>query len=520
MVIVAFIQRFRLHVSNQSHLILSSNRSMQDVCDDAEQMYHLDMTAFASRNPDDIFFKHLMEIDSTHYRFIERHANDETGSNEMCRFIDPRTGVESTRLLHYVKDPELCRRNIFMAERIVTSKLSRDEHDKCLEAMHLKHCDINDIELTADNLKCLELYGSTESIRAKENQLFLEKLSAHFNAHLSKRYHSVPPSIEQFVMKVWKSKLVELHRKAGNIRLELKTALAMQRVDFAVHTALVHCEQLGDVDEMCASPLRHVRQSSAILERAYSEQRPPAFLAAVRCKAEEMRRNYRVNFQLPISIIKLMLCDGHDWCFRMDVDESGNDSDKTVIFHKPMPPCYLSGQARHRKGAKYVLRSCLARKTGDTNDSDGDVIKAGLVENSTATYKLIGFDEFVQSQHASIPQTSKTNKFFRVFDISGSADGDATDTFRVLIPSKQDTCRKNASGGTTLVNLSPKIEFQAEYGVEVMNKSELIREWCNLYFRPKSVTERGVNSYLSIIYVGFSFAKSLTHTCLSNFSTF
>lgn len=494
MVFVNNISSYSSHLYSiycTNHKKILSSRSTQDACDDMEQIYRLDMADTASRNVNDVFFKLLLEIDPTHYRFIDRGRNGGEKSNDIHNFTDPRTGIASKNLLCLVKDPDLCRRNIFMAERVATSKLKRYEHEKCLNAIRLINCGMTNVELTADASICLELYEATKSDRIKENQLFLEKLRAHFDAHLFQRFHTVPPTIEQFVLKMWKRKLIEMHRSAGTARLQLKTALRMQCADFDVCAALMYSDQLGEVDEMCDRPIRHVRQSSAILDRIYTEQRASAFLTAVQARANEIRQRYKINFQLPMSVISLMLCDGGDWSFPMSVDES-SQSVKTVIFGKPMPPFYLSGVKRYRKGAKYVIRSCFTRRASDSNDCDGGVIDAGLSGNSTVAYKLMEFDEFIRSHQPDIQaKKTKANRFFRIFDFSGNADDDEIETFRVLIPAKQDTCRRDASGDITLVNLSAKIEFQAEYGAEVMTKGELIREWCNLYFRPGSVTERG-----------------------------
>lgn len=220
-------------------------------------------------------------------------------------------------------------------------------------------------------------------------------------------------------------------------------------------------------------------------------------------KAKQLRQLYNVNFQLPLSMIRALLCGESDWCASISVQESVSipnsmfQSDGLIIFEKPLPPLYRSGSARYKMGAKYAVRSCLARSAN--NVCDTIEIDGGLPENATSTYKLEQFDAYLKSYHDKQPKadTMKGNKLFNIFQIGGDENEIGAETYRVLVTSKQDAYKTCPDGKTVFINYSPKIELQAEYGGEVMTKNELIREWCDLYFRPESITERGKWNFLA-----------------------
>lgn len=447
------------------------------------------MDDYATKNIKDVFFSCLYEADPAHYRLNSSKESTKT-SQQMCKFPDPRTGVENPTHECLYEDVDIALRRVGKTPSLLKPK----NHKTGLKAMHLLG---RDLAMSFQEQKLFTLYESTAQQRTTENALFLEELREYSTTNLSSRYHNVPASMEQFVMNIWKKRLAHLHRTIGNTKITLRTALTVQSTNCEIQTKMIHCEQLGEVKAICDDQsIQYIRQSSANLQKIYNEQRTAPFLMSVKAKGEELRRQHRITFQLPISIIRLILCGDSDSCFSMSIKEAGAislfGSNRTVVLEKPLAPLYISGNKRHRIGAKYVTRFCFTRKANECNTCDENVIDGRFDENSTFPYKVEKFDEFMQMYNAKHPEMNahNANTFFRVFELTGDVDEDAAETHRVLITSKQDAYKKNVLDKRIFVNFSPKIEFQAEYGAETMSKNELIREWCDLYFRPDSVTER------------------------------
>lgn len=445
------------------------------------------MDDYSKTNLYDSFFTHVLEVDPLNLLFDQRGMKNESSSDKIIPYPDPRTNSEIPNQECSYQDCDISVQNIFMKNPLSRSMLTAEEHVACIEALQTINNGTG--KLTPKQETCWEKLAEC----TEEKRQFLEELRTHFLEKLSHRAHEVPPQIEHFVVNVWKRKIVELHRTVGKAHIQLKTALILQCVDVDVHAKLIYGERHGQIRK--THDVEYIRQSSAILQQTYKEQRNPTFSRYVKCKVAQLRQLYDVHFQVPLSIVRLLLCDESDWCVPITVHVSKTnaifESDRVIIFEKRLPPCYRSGNARYRTGAKYAVRSCLARTVDDGCDAID--INGGLAENATSTYKLNEFDEYLKlnQDKESKADAIKANKLLNIFEISGNVDEGVTDTYRVLITSKQDAYKLCPNGEMVYINYSPKIELQAEYGGEIMTKNELIREWCDLYFRPNSIIERG-----------------------------
>lgn len=463
------------------------------------------------KHPNDVFLSHLFEIDPTHYRFINQNnpndktAQTKTNENIVKQFADPRNGIEIPSHFCNYTERDITGSNIFLKNCIEISRLRSDEHSACIKAIHLLNQQIPNVNPA--NFDYYQDYESTARDRNEEKQLFLGRLREHFMAKISTRYHHVPPAIDNFVMHIWKKQLIDLHRGIGNVGIRLRTALSLQATDINVQMKVIHQDHIGNVTEIYNQNIEFVRQSSANLQKTYNERKSKQLLMDVDGKKQEFVQKYGIDFIMPISILKLILCDGcDDWNFEMSVRDSKTSTvfnpKKEIHFQKPLPSLYLSGNARYKKGAKYLLRSCFSQNSSHildrSNNMESDIgivtesAKCNSNENNTEKYQLHHFDRFMEMYFGKkmIKKLSSANVTFTVFEMVGGADENDAETFRILIPSKQDAYKRNQNDEICFINLSAKIEFQSEYGVEELTKDELICEWCDLYFRPDSITER------------------------------
>lgn len=465
------------------------------------------MADYQKTNPTDIFLCNLKEIDPLHYRYIDQKRdklNDADSQNVVTKqFIDPRTGVEIPSHECNHQTTTLESRNIFLKSFIQVSKLQKHEHLACLNALRClkKHASELTIEQRTNHL----LFESTSTIRAEEKCAYLEKLREHYFEKLLTRFHDVPPSIGHFILQNWKKQLIVMHRQMANVKYQIRTAVSLQPVEYAVKFDVFHQEHLGKLPKMDLENVDYLRQSYPYLMEAYHLRKNTQLKTLIREKINELVEEHSIEFVVPISVLKCLLNSKRSWCSLMSVKEPAHstmfDSIKRIFFNKPMPPTYMSGNERYNKGAKYLIRSCLNRNSKYLyNHYDQIEQKINFdecagefdsVPNTNIEYKVSNIDEFTEKHKKT--ETIMGNMTFTIFNVTGRNDDndEAKETLKILVPTKLDAYKKDEHDSVQFLNYTAKIEFQAEYGAEVMTKEELIREWCELYFRPHSLTERG-----------------------------
>lgn len=469
------------------------------------------MTEYASTAIHDVFFNHLLEIDPIHYSRLGTDTQNETKETSNTKdkgslpnkFADPRTGVEIPNHICPHHDINRTRQNIFMKYHIQVSQLNKYQQSACLNAVRCLSKNL--YSLSTDEKVDLSIYECTAKQRAIEKESFLARIRDEFLTTNSSRYHFVPPAIDFFVMQIWKQRLIMLHREMGDINYGLSTALTLSSEPMIVEAKLIHTESIGSVTTIMNQDIQFVFQSCANLLKTYQECKSEKVMRLVQKKVKEKVGTHDIDFASPLSTLSLILCDETDWQFRMTVQDSASstmfDQKKRIILEKPLPPLYLSGKARYQKGAKYLLRSRFGRisKTDFSRIEKIDEC-TGLTSDahmSHIEYKAIPFDDFMEKYNENVRKSndSRENAKFSIFEVSGKSESGDIDneTFRVLISTKQDVQRQQADGDSEFIYLAPKIEHQPEYGCEVMTKNELLREWCQLFFKPGTTVERGKN---------------------------
>lgn len=489
------------------------NRPVWDAGTDLQQTYTLNMPDFQQNNPTDVFFCNLMQIDPLHLQNLHQSPNNLAETEEIIRHTDPRTGVEIPSHECNYKQVDLMKRNIFLTSYIQVSKLHKNEHLACLNALGCLSKPVS--ELSIEEKNDLLVFTSTATVRSEEKEAFLEKLREHYFAEVAKRFHDVPPSIEYFVIQQWKKQLITMYQKFANVRFSMKTGISLQLSESIMKMEAIHQEHLGNVPEMSTNTLDYLRQSFPNLMNAYNKRKITHLSPAVKGKVIELVHQHAIDFVLPMSILKRILGTETGWSFCMTVKDSVLSSafnpKKEIVFEKPLPLAYLSGNNRYKKAAKYLMHSCFNANAfhvfNHNKKSESKTPTLLCIDSTTECdsksnteieYKVSDCDEFIKN-HSRV-EVSYENMTFTVFDVNGyNGADDINEIFKILVPAKQASYKKENNGEIKFVNWSPKIEYQAEYGAETMKKGELISEWCELYFRPNTSTERG----------NFLFSKSI-----------
>lgn len=461
----------------------------------------------ARTNLADVFHSNLLQIEPSHLtdyyqqqkaRSAEQEQKGSPEEKAPRKFTDPRTQISIPTFTCDHRDIDLAARNILLGKCVETSKLSSSEHSACLKAIQNLRTD--ETALSREDKTDRSIFLTTFQTRFDEKTRFLAYLKRTFPGTLSHRYHSVHPAIDSFITHKWKRQLLQMYTNTASDSYRMSTALKINRqTDDEINAELVHQEHHGNVPKMlCDATI--LRQSTENLLRTYQRHRCDQFRKFIRDKSIEIADENQVNAIVPLSVIRLMVCDSDvEWSIQMEVKDGSSSSilnpTKAVTFEKPLPPLYLSGNERKTLGSKYVLRTTVCpphtsafchstKTTSDPVTNSDEVIECGTPSDNE--YELHTVDEIAAKHSEGSDPMSVGNCSFRIWNLSNGHS-----TIRLMVPAKSDAFRVGKKEEEIeMVNLSSKLEFQAEYGAEVMTKFQLLREWCHQYFRPDSITVR------------------------------
>lgn len=451
------------------------------------------------RNPGDVFHAHLHEIDHIHLTDMQQRlisGNEASDSNQISapstNLKDPRTHLLIPNYVCDYRDTDLNKKNIFLRQFVKESKVAPFQQMSCVEAIHrFSQPNANMCEM--DRRNC-EVYFATQAIRAEEKQRFLEFLKTFFQKNLTSRCRTVPPVIEYFVQETWKLSIIELLRTINDDYY--KIAAAFQADGFGsdnLELVLKAEEHCGNTPEMCEkNEVKFLRKPAKQLVSDYESTRISNGDTFIDKKLEEWHEKYKPDFIMPIStiydLLDAALSGKQDWMTKATIQERKSGCGNEIIFEKSLPPTYLSAMNKSNLGLKQLLRSTFTASQENSPENANDNITS-TADDFSGEYKVVAFDELLTKLSKNEERRSFKNLSGNLFELSTN-DGSLNAT-RILIQCEQDASRQIESGQNEFVYFSPKTEYQAEYGGEQMSLSELIKEWCFLYFQPKSSVYRG-----------------------------
>lgn len=474
-----------------------------------EEPYHLDMRKNGEENLLDGFYNNLFEIDSAHLDEYQRQKatqaaiEKKTNCEKQKRaFPDPRTNMEIPSYVCDYRDQNLVDRNVLLNSFIHASRISADQQRMCLDA--IDKLNVPENELSNEERVNRTTYEATQRWRDEEKRNFLVFLEDHYRKNVSHRCHTVRPAIDRFVLQKWKKRLITLHQRMSKQRYHKLSALHFaESTKQQISVSCVHEEQHGVIPSMTTNSSRLV-QSIQNLSKCSDRNHCAVRSEFINSKVEQLVQDHCINVVLPLSVIRILMhSHTRNWMLpltiKCSVPENFFNNRKHAIFGKPMPPLYMNGYERNRNANKYLLRSCCYNNWHRVYDCNSKVISDPSEDVNSderkemdVKYELKEFDKYMQQFHShrnNQPeiQTKFSNVTFSVFDLTS----DETDEkIRILVPSRHDAFKISDNGEPIFLNVSPKMEMQAEYGFEIMTNEELIREWSQQYFRPVSVTER------------------------------
>lgn len=467
--------------------------------------------------------------------------------------IDPRTGKEVENLvIDCISQSE---KKIRLFDKFPSkSSLKSSDHLKCIRAITNINSKNKDLSKKLDEI----VYFSLTSMRLKEEEDFQSFVKNCFLTNLIERYEKMDSFFEEFVVNKWK-KYLEFVKNLKNNFFNIQTALELDYKS----TSEVKCEFQKVFDGKGIIPRiilvlkkpfsENIKQSTSKMEKMFDFNEKNVFfsndLIALKIALES-----ESDFVLTTESICCFLNDfSESWNILVNIK---NIEGKNIIFiNNPLPKTFLSSTDRIRESYDLALKAKITFPTNNSsyitginksvkadkmfkenvvteemNDSSEDdlvidesmeeivpevapqvietieemkapqIVEQFLDEEDVPKeieYKIVEFDEYLVNNKITEKMEEETgrNYSYRLWKIRE----DDLD-IKLLVKTNQDGCDKDEDGNYKFVNLSTKIEFKSEFGAEKMSREELIREWCNSYFRPETVTQRGKFILLSYLY--------------------
>ncbi|XP_055620347.1 uncharacterized protein LOC129764845 [Toxorhynchites rutilus septentrionalis] len=433
-----------------------------------------------SRYEEDIFNLHINEIDPIH-QLGDVYDDDQT---PLQYPIDPRTGLEMRRLVIDTTKP------FRMFEQFPTgSKLGRAEHQHCLTVLNRLN-----LRLGFDSPEEKEALGKYKTLMkklGKEQCLFDSFVKKYFNTHLVGRKKIIDHELNQLVIAIWKSKVQRMLQGISDSKFYLSTAVMWmkygvneQNVTFEL--ASENVLELGVVKNIFTENLLHcntLKRNKRILDQFCSDEAHFVSVDDALQIETILRQDESIRFVISSGALNYLLNSATNlqqrWMIPIQIRTIGDRN--VIIFGKKLQPTKMLSHDRNIKAHKYLVRSfmTITKKVRENNAKESKPV-------TTPEYIPVHFDEYLhslQKRRQSMPQ-SEQNVRLGLWKLS---DGDNQCKF--LVRSRMD-CYESLRKMKFYINISIKLEYQAEFGAEQMTSSELLREWIRQFLRPNSKTLR------------------------------
>lgn len=448
----------------------------------------------------DVFYCHLNEIDHI-------HLLDQYQPNELPIFnahIDPRTGKQiKTLIIDNTSKPH--RHTVQLFDSFpASSQIAQNHHDasiRCLESIRSRKTTANPPAPTQAELRDLEAYTGCWEPRQIERELFSDFVRSYFNVHLMNRCLEVFPEMDEIVMDRLKSTVEEIKRMR-NYEYVMQTAVSLEYPDVPVANLFAgkQIEKFGNVWHYSSS-----RLTASVLPKIQTEllERPTDKLSVLAAETQAIAHD--VDIVLTPTLVKQILYSpanlSESWAVQMTIRAYSNHKN-VCYFEELMPKTSLSGMERNKKAFEYRVRSAASSPNGTAtycllrNRYLDDINKISTLTETKQEfnadkleYRLVNFDEYLKNNMKTKYPSGNYSYRLCTLGVTEAADGDS---LKLMLRTSQDVCERSTNNeAPQFVNLSTKVEYKLEFGAEQMSRSELISEWCDLYFSPGSVTDRG-----------------------------
>lgn len=425
---------------------------------------------------------------------------------------DPRTGQEITKELYDHTNPA---KTVLFADFPQVSSMNSQQHQSCLNAISKLRFDPNSLSMSDRN--DIRVYAQLTIERNMEKAKFYDFVKSEFYKRNIKNCYSLQTELDKFITKKW-SDSVQSAVISNDVLYQLQSAIPITQAndDFTVE----HEKRIKETGVVLVVNTKKygklVRLTYPFLDDFFSN------ISEITMPLDEsFIQSESVDVVISLNTLTTMLTSASnmsiDWNVAFTVKPNGNKN--VVIFDKILPAASLGHLEKNRLAYKYGIKGSIVvakknevfsfennqfveriEKTFDPNATR----QLQPLEEAMSDYKICDYDEYLKKFNESAGSkqnpTLDSNHIRHLWKVKRNN----VECCRLVVDSSQDCCEKRSDDGTVQhVNLSPKLEYQCEFGAERMTLTELIAEWCQLHFGPDTVTHRGI----SVVFITFSIYK-------------
>ncbi|XP_058830304.1 uncharacterized protein LOC131689319 [Topomyia yanbarensis] len=448
---------------------------------------------------EDIFNLHINEIDPVH-QLADVFKDDRVAFEYP---IDPRSGTEVRQL---VIDTS---KAIRLYDQFPSgSRLNRADHQHCLTVLNRLNMRLGFD--TADDQEALARYRSLIGKLEKERQLFDSFVRNYFNNNLVSRKRTVDQELDDMVVMIWKRKVQTMMQTFVNGIFHLSTAVMWLKYgknerNVSFEPVSEDVLEFGQVMHMYTENMLScstLKRSTRVLDKFLQDQSNSVAVSDFSYVDTILKQDDDVRFVINSGTLTYLLDNASNmqsrWMIPFRIVTIG---DRNVIFiDKKLQPTKMMTHERNIKAHKYLVRSFMTILKKDMCQStDKNTANQKAMPGTSSEYKVYCFDKYLKLIKSRMEAKDKLERHtcLRLWKLQ-----DNDEQYRFLIRSRMD-CYESLRKMKFFINVSIKLEYQAEFGAEQMTRSELIREWTRQFMRPNSKTLR-----LRI--------NAVTHTILSH----
>lgn len=445
----------------------------------------------------DVFFCHLNEID--HIHLLDDYGKAATQPEDDFIRKDPRTGRIITKETY---EHSTCPKVTLFANFRQRSSMNSHQHQVCLNAM--TKLGRADNSLSMSDRTDIRTYAQLSIERQAEKKQFLDFVKDEFYKRNIKNCFHLQPELNTFVTKRLQRSM-QMALASMNDSFRLQSALPITHNGgsgdpiVVEHEKMIH--RIGVALAINANKYSNpVQVSSSFLEHFYSNH-GDVVVPIDEPFLQHHSVDVVINVKTITSIVTSAKIHSVDWNvpFKVTACEDKN----VIIFDDKLPALSVSCLEKNRLAYKYGVKALvvLPKKKEVFSFEENLFIQRhpptiAVSDTSNATnetapsYKLWHFEEYLTKfchSTASENTASDSNHIRRLWNIKRNGHNSC----RMVIDSSEDYCEKRKDGTVKFINLSPKLEYQCEFGAEQMTLAELIEEWCALRFGPDTVVHRG-----------------------------
>ncbi|XP_058461647.1 uncharacterized protein LOC131436763 [Malaya genurostris] len=435
---------------------------------------------------EDIFNLHINEIDPVHQ--LADVFEDDRVSLEYP--IDPRTGTVVRQLVIDTSKP------IRLYDQFPSgSLLNRADHQHCL--MVLNRLNMRLAFDTAEEQEALTKYRRLTGKLKKERALFDSFVRNYFINNLVSRKRIVNQELNNIVVEMWRRKIDNIIRTMADSTYHLSTAVMWLKYiknerNVVFEPASDNLLEFGQLLHIFTENLLNcstLKRSTRVLEKFLQDQYNSVFVDDSTHVDTILKQDEDVRFVVSSGTLTYLLDNvsnmDNRWMIPFRIVTIG--SRNVIYLNKKLQPTKMMAHDRNIKAHKYCIRSFMSVLKKDVKQSiDKTTGNHRETSDTKSEYKPFRFEEYLQMINT---QTEFRNKHERYSCLRLWTLKDNDEQYRFLIRSRMD-CYESLRKMKFFINISIKLEYQAEFGAEQMTKSELIREWARQFMRPNSKTLR------------------------------